>query len=87
MARPEHSTDIISEAAHQEFIKRWQGEPVRSVNITAGKIVPEGHEQLELFFEGEEKKDAIDRVVDDLRVRFGKKSDLLCWFAGRWNFP
>lgn len=74
LVRPEHSTDIISEAARQEFIKRWQGEPVRSVNITAGKIVSQGLEQLELFFEGEDKKHAMDRVVDDLRQRFGKKT-------------
>ncbi|GBG55866.1 DNA polymerase IV [Sporomusaceae bacterium FL31] len=74
LVRPEHSTDIISEAARQEFIKLWQGEPVRSVNITAGKIVSQGHEQFELFFEGEEKKHTIDRVVDDLRMRFGKKT-------------
>lgn len=74
LVRPEHSTDIISEAARQEFSKRWQGEPVRSVNIIAGKIVSQGHEQLELFIEGEEKTHAIDRAVDDLRKRFGKKT-------------
>lgn len=74
LVRPEHSTDIISEAARQEFSKRWQGEPVRSVNITVGKIVPQEQAQLELFFEGEEKNHAIDRVVDDLRKRFGKKT-------------
>ena len=74
LVRPEHSTELISEATRQEFIKRWHGEPVRSVNITAGKIVPQGLEQLELFFEGEEKKHAMDRVVDDLRGRFGKKT-------------
>ncbi len=74
LIRPEHATDVISEAARQEFIKRWQGEPVRSVNIAAGKIVSEGLEQLELFFAGEEKNHAIDKVVDDLRQRFGKKT-------------
>ncbi len=74
LVRPEHATDIISEAARQEFSKRWKGEPVRSVNITVGKIVSEGIEQLELFFDGEEKNHAIDRVVDDLRQRFGKKT-------------
>ena len=74
LARPEHATDIISEAARQEFSKRWQGEPVRSVNITVGKIVSEGLEQLELFFAGEDKKHAMDRVVDDLRQQFGKKT-------------
>ena len=74
LIRPEHSTDIISEAARQEFVRRWQGKPVRSVNITAGKIVPDGQEQLELFFAGKEKKHAIDRVVDQLRERFGKKA-------------
>ncbi|SFM26639.1 Y-family DNA polymerase [Pelosinus propionicus] len=74
LIRPEHSTDIISEAARQEFIKRWKGEPVRSVNITARKIVSQGLEQLELFSDGEEKNHAIDRVVDDLRKRFGKRT-------------
>jgi DNA polymerase V len=74
LVRAEHSTDIISEATRQEFSKRWHGEPVRSVNITAGKIVPQGLEQLELFFEGEGKKHAMDRVVDDVRKRFGNKT-------------
>ena len=74
LIRPEHSTDIISEAARQEFCERWQGEPVRSVNITAGKIVSQGHEQLELFLAGAEKNHAIDRVIDELRQRFGKKT-------------
>ncbi|XEQ97796.1 Protein UmuC [Sporomusa paucivorans] len=74
LVRLENSTDIISEAARQEFCKRWQGEPVRSVNFTAGKIVSQGLEQLELFSDGEEKNHAIDRVVDDFRKRFGKKT-------------
>lgn len=74
LIRPEHSTEIISEAARQEFSKRWQGEPVRSVNITVGKIVSQEIEQLELFYEGEDKKHAMDRAVDDLRKRFGKKT-------------
>lgn len=74
LLRPEHCTDTIQEAARREFVARWQGEPVRSVNITAGKIVPQDQEQLELFFEADGKKQAIDRVVDQLRDRFGKKS-------------
>lgn len=74
LVRPEHSTDVISEAARKEFSKRWRGEAVRSVNITVGKIVSQRHEQLELFLEEEEKNHAIDRVVDDLRKRFGKKT-------------
>lgn len=74
LVRPEHSTDSISEAVRQEFIKRWHGQAVRSINITAGKIVSQEYEQLELFFAGEEKKHAMDRVVDDLRERFGKKA-------------
>lgn len=74
LVRPENATDIISEAARQEFVKRWRGEPVRSVNIIAGHIVSQELEQLELFFTGEEKNHALDRVVDDLRKRFGKKT-------------
>ena len=67
LVRPEHSTDIISEEARKEFINRWHGEPVRSVNVGDAKIMPQNQEQLELFFGGEEKKHAMDRVVDNLR--------------------
>ena len=38
LVRPEHSTDLLSDLARQEFCKRWHGELVRSVNVTAGKI-------------------------------------------------
>lgn len=79
LVRPEHSTDLLSDLARQEFCKRWQGEPVRSVNVTAGKISPAGHEQLELFFDGDERQHALDSAVDQLRDRFGKK---VIFYAG-----
>ena len=46
---------------------------MRSVNVTAGKISPAGQEQLELFFDGDERQHALDATVDRLRDRFGKK--------------
>lgn len=74
LIRPENSTDIISELARAEFVKRWRGERVRSVNITANKIVEAVLEQMELFFDNDYKKHNIDIVVDNLRNKFGKKS-------------
>nr|WP_320145975.1 hypothetical protein [uncultured Anaeromusa sp.] len=79
LVRPEHSTDLLSDLARQEFCKRWHGGPVRSVNVTAGKISPAAHEQLELFFDGDERKHEIDAAVDRLRDRFGKK---VIFYAG-----
>ena len=52
---------------------------MRSVNVTAGKISPAGHEQLELFFDGDERQHALDSAVDQLRDRFGKK---VIFYAG-----
>ena len=69
LVRPEHSTNLLSDLARKEFCKRWYGEPVRSVNVTAGKISPAGHEQLELFFDGDERKHSLDAAVDRLRDR------------------
>lgn len=80
LVRPEHSTDLLSDfLARQEFCKRWHGEPVRSVNVTAGKLPPSGQEQLELFFDGDERKNALDAAMDQLCGRFGKK---VIFYAG-----
>jgi len=73
LSRPENSTAVISELARREFSEKWQGQPVRSVNITASKIVSLKVEQMELFC-GDIKKNALDQVVDSLRDRFGKTS-------------
>lgn len=79
LVRPEHSTDLLSDLARKEFCKRWHGEPVRSVNVTAGKISSAGHEQLELFFDGDERQHSLDATVDRLRDKFGKK---VIFYAG-----
>ncbi len=73
LSRPENSTAVISELARREFSEKWQGQPVRSVNITASKIVSLKVEQMELFC-GDIKKNTLDQVVDSLRDRFGKTS-------------
>lgn len=65
--------------ARKEFCKHWHGEPVRSVNVTVGKISLAGQEQLELFFNGDERKCSLDVTVDRLRERFGKK---VIFYAG-----
>lgn len=70
------------------FCKRWHGEPVRSVNVAAGKISLEGHEQLELFFDEDARQHSLDATVDQLRDRFGKKlySMQALWVGGHtWS--
>ena len=52
---------------------------MRSVNVAAGKISLEGHEQLELFFDGDARQHSLDATVDQLRDRFGKK---VIFYAG-----
>ena len=50
-----------------------------NLNVTAGKISSAGHEQLELFFDGDERQHSLDATVDRLRDKFGKK---VIFYAG-----
>ncbi|MGY3724909.1 DNA polymerase V [Granulicatella balaenopterae] len=55
------------------FEKYYQGQPVRTVALTAGKLVPKESLQLNLF-EAPQKQiqqDDLDKIVDKIQARYG----------------
>ena len=55
------------------FEKYWQGEVIRNIGIDYGGLVDDVGVQLDLFSQPEKQinSNKIDKVVDELRKRFG----------------
>lgn len=68
---PSNSTADIAEECRGLFLDRWDGRPVRVVNVSAGRIVDAEIEQLTLFSRVS-KQEAIDATIDSIRKKFGK---------------
>lgn len=56
------------------FKKHWHGQPVRQIYISCSKLAPARYEQIDFFLSDKmtERNRAIDQVMDELRLRFGK---------------
>ena len=56
------------------FRAHWAGQAIRNVSVGFSRLSPGGSTQLDLFQDPERqvKNDAFDRVIDELRDRFGK---------------
>lgn len=70
---PTHNTDTIHKAACNLFDELWDGEPIRLLGIQTSKVVADTAErQINLFgMETEEKKEKLDKAIDQIRNRFG----------------
>ena len=73
---PTYSPTIIAKEAFSLFQRSysWQ-RPIRSVTVRAINLAPaDGSFQLDLFTDAEKqaKAEALDKAIDDLRMRFGK---------------
>lgn len=66
-------SDQIVAALQQIFDTQYEHQVIRHVGVGAGKLVPAGQTQLDLFVapEVDEKKRTIDQVVDHIRHKFG----------------
>ena len=71
-----NSTKKIAEVSLDLFRKYYQGQPVRSVTISCGKIKPKGSQQLSLFEDPQKNIDnqRLESTIDKIRDRYGFKS-------------
>ena len=68
-------TREIYESACQVFDEMWDKVPIRHLGIHTSQVVTEETRQLNLFDDMDyEKQERLDRVVDDIRKRFGADS-------------
>lgn len=69
----DNTTTLYNEAKIL-FRELWDGKPLRHLGIRTSQLVPAEGLQCSLFDLDIEKKQALDRTIDELRVRYGKYS-------------
>ncbi|MCK8605700.1 Y-family DNA polymerase [Leuconostoc citreum] len=70
---PTNDTRQLMQIMVELFEKHWQGEVIRNIGIDYGDLIDDVGIQLDLFRQPENQVNAnkIDKVVDEIRLRFG----------------
>lgn len=75
IADPTNITSEVYEAAKVLFYKHWDRLPVRRVSVSLSELVDSDTYQISLF-DNKEQQRAVDKVMDDIKDRFGEISIL-----------
>ena len=80
---PIDETSEIYRRAVELFDRYWKGEPLRLLGVTVSDFDREEEHQLSLFetAEGDEKNRDLDRVVDQIRRKYGDEAIMRGTFA------
>ena len=74
-------TNKIASVAYELFDELWKGEPLRHIGIRVSELSTSEFCQTTLFEEkSNAKNSALDKAVDNIRLRFGSKSIIRCTF-------
>jgi len=68
---PTDCTNAIYEYCKRLFDESWKGEPIRHLGVRVSELSTSDCVQLSMFEKDWEKQKKIDKVVDQLRMRFG----------------
>lgn len=71
---PTDHTDTIHEAVCGLFDELWQGQPLRNLGVRVSELSTNDVIQLALFEKENEKQTALDKVIDNIRSKFGPNS-------------
>ncbi|MDR1639835.1 MAG: DNA polymerase IV [Clostridiales bacterium] len=76
LAKPTCLAIEIYEAALALLEKSWKiGKPIRLLSVTAINLIQEGEgEQLSLFDEGSQKREALERLLDNVKQKYGRSA-------------
>lgn len=78
-------------ALHREacrlFDEMWQGEPLRLLGLTAGRLEGEDCLQTSLFGSENKRGDKLDSAIDRLRRRYGAQCVMRAGFVGSRQSP
>lgn len=75
------STKKIASIACELFDELWKGEPLRHIGVRVSELCTNEFCQTTLFEEkSNAKNSALDKAVDNIRLRFGSKSVIRCTF-------
>lgn len=67
-------TNTIHAVVCELFNELWQGQQIRHLGVRVSELSTNDFVQLSLFQKAIEKQSALDRVVDNIRSRFGSRS-------------
>jgi DNA polymerase IV len=75
------STKKIASVAYELFDELWKGEPLRHIGVRVSELSTNEFCQITLFEEkNNAKNSALDKTIDNIRLRFGSKSVIRCSF-------
>jgi DNA polymerase-4 len=75
------STKKIASVACELFDDLWKGEPMRHIGVRVSELSTNDFCQVTLFEEkNNAKNSALDKSIDNLRLRFGSKAVIRCTF-------
>ncbi len=69
------------------FRELWQGEPLRQLGVTVGRLAPNDRTQLSFFESWDEKAVQMDRTVDHVRSDYGQTALYRSSFLGSGIHP
>jgi len=63
-------------ALYQLFEQHYEGQVVRNLGVSVGKLAQEGQEQLDLFYNPQKqiRDDRLEQTIDQIRAKFGVTS-------------
>jgi DNA polymerase-4 len=68
---PTDCTNAIFAYCKILFDECWKGEPIRQIGVRVSELTTGDHVQLSVFEKDWEKQKKVDRVVDQIRMKFG----------------
>ncbi len=75
---PTSDTSEIYYIAKELLKELWKGEKIRQVGISIGELKNNEERQLTLFDNNIKKNDNLNKMVDEIREKYGKKSIVRC---------
>jgi DNA polymerase-4 len=71
---PTDCTNQIYKIACQLFDESWKGEPIRSLGVRVTELCTNEFVQLSFFEESNERHRKADRVIDEIRMKYGSRA-------------
>lgn len=71
---PTDSTQQIYEYAKKLFDESWKGESIRQLGVRVSNLCDNDFVQLSMFSQENEKQRALDKAIDDIRLKYDSKS-------------
>ena len=76
LKNPTHTTKTIFQISKELFDSIWKGESIRLLGIALSSLEYEENDQISMFgsVKRDEKNKALDKVIDDIRNKYGENS-------------